>query len=106
MPNITFSMLGNQGLTMFCHNCGRANDDGARFCNDCGTGLVGRIFQAKVMALLIVALVASVQGDYTILRTNVEATGTDSNGRVSNQQGPVTFKMKKFNDGWRIVDIN
>lgn len=25
---------------MFCHNCGEKNEDGARFCNECGTGLV------------------------------------------------------------------
>ncbi|MFA6001073.1 MAG: hypothetical protein WC828_03055 [Thermoleophilia bacterium] len=47
----------------------------------------------------------TVQGEYTMLKTQVEARGTDENGRVTSEQGPVTFKMKKFNDGWRIVDM-
>lgn len=47
-----------------------------------------------------------VNGDYATVVTHIKGISTDENGQVTRDEGQATFKLQKFDVGWRIVNFN
>lgn len=46
-----------------------------------------------------------VSGNDAIVIVKIRGTSTDSSGHEKTEEGNSTFKLQKFNDGWRIVEF-